>query len=164
MASPSRLRISQRYLIRREPNEQAVFSVSASNQGGRRTGSRTNLTGLRIDSAFPNAARATRLVPGYKRGRGSAEETDDPPSHFIYCRYRNCSIVCKERTILPLGTFSVSINFSFSRNYCRNVDKESWRPAIFHSGPFITPRIQFSLKEGGLMAGSSIIYKWCLVQ
>lgn len=78
--------------------------------------------------------------------------------------YRNGSVVCKARVILPLGTFSISINFSFSRNYWCNVDKESLRLAIFSFRPIYYLRIQFSLKEGGLMAGSSIIYKWCLVQ
>lgn len=137
--------ISQRYLIRRVPNEQAMFSVSARNQGGRRTGPRTNLTGLQIGSAFPETLRGPRDC-----------RTPPPPARvwkqmtlraisFTFHRrgYRNGSIVCKARAILPLGTFSVSIKFSFSRNYRRNVDKESRVQAIFHPGPFITPGFNF---------------------
>lgn len=101
MASPSRWWILQRYLIRRGPNEQAVLGINAHNQGGRRTGPRTNLTGLQIGSAFPNAPRATRPPPPpprawFLRGVPPRKQMTPRATSFTFhqCIYRNGSIVC----------------------------------------------------------------------
>lgn len=87
MESPSRRWISKRYLIRRVPNEQAALSINAHNQGGRRTGPRTNLTRLQIGSAFSKRSEGhTTAAASCLDLKGeSAEETDDPsqPLHLL---------------------------------------------------------------------------------